>query len=160
MTKLTPEVRRIIIDGIAAGVPKKYAAMRAGIHSRTLQVWLQRGAKATSGAHHDFLVAVRKALADALARNVAHIQMAAADKWQAAAWWLERQYPLEFATHSEKYDDIIRRIRDLERHDREVARGENPEASVEGHAHGIGTDPGRTGRALPGGGPFLRPLHE
>ena len=53
--------------------------------------------------------AVQKAESDAVARNVAVIQTAAKKSWQAAAWWLERRYPEEFATNRRELAELRRR---------------------------------------------------
>ena len=94
--KLDDVRQRLIVTSIAAGVPRKYAAQRAGVCERSLRAWLARGRREPDGIYAAFLAAIEKAEADALARNVAIIQKAANSTWQAAAWWLERRYPAEF----------------------------------------------------------------
>ncbi len=126
LPKLTPEVAKIIVDSVTAGVPRKQAAERAGVTERTLMRWLAAGRKARSGPLLSLLSALKKAEADAIARNTAMIQRAAAERdevtvketvttdangqtttkretttkkvfdWCAAAWWLERRYPDQF----------------------------------------------------------------
>lgn len=97
--KLTPDVQKAVTDAVAAGVPLKYAAQRAGIDASTIRLWRKKAGKA--GANRKlyvaFVAALKRAEADALARNVAIVQQAAAKHWTAAAWWLERRYPDEFA---------------------------------------------------------------
>ena len=89
-TKYGPDTAKMIADAIAAGVPKRHAAIRAGITEDTLAAWCKR--------YSDFSAAIKKAEADAVARNVALIQQAASSgTWQAAAWWLERRHPDDFA---------------------------------------------------------------
>src|SRR5262245_10349520 len=95
-TKLTEATRRVIVESVAAGVPLKYAAQRAGVGERTLAGWLAAGRKAKRGPFLQLLQAVKKAEAEAVARNVAIVQKAAAKTWQAAAWWLERRHHAEF----------------------------------------------------------------
>jgi hypothetical protein len=95
-TKLTPAVQKVIVDGIAAGVPRKFAAMRAGIDESTFHFWVRKGRRAKRGPHFQFFQSVKKAEADAIARNVALVQKAASKSWQASAWWLERRHPEEF----------------------------------------------------------------
>jgi hypothetical protein len=90
-------VQKVILDSIAAGVPRKFAAMRAGIDESTFHFWVRKGKRAKRGPHFQFFQSVKKAEADAIARNVAIVQKAAAKTWQAAAWWLERRHPDEFA---------------------------------------------------------------
>jgi hypothetical protein len=125
-SKLTPEVAKSIADGVAAGVPSKFAAQRAGVSERSLREWLAKGRKAKSGPHFALSAALKKAEADAISRNTAMVQRAAAERdevtvketvttdangqtitkretttkkvfdWCAAAWWLERRYPDQF----------------------------------------------------------------
>ena len=47
-------------------------------------------------AFREFREAVERARAEAVARNVALVQKAADDSWQAAAWWLERSRPDQY----------------------------------------------------------------
>jgi transposase len=96
--KLTPERHRVIVDSIAAGVPRKFAAQRAGVTERCLYKWLARGRQGgkRNAAYVQLVQALQKAEADAVARNVAVVQKAANTTWQAAAWWLERRYHAEF----------------------------------------------------------------
>jgi hypothetical protein len=96
--KLTPERHKLVVESLAAGVPRVFAAMRAGITERCLYQWLAKGRK--GGKRNELYVqlfqAIQKAEADAVARNVAIVQKAASKSWQAAAWWLERRYHAEF----------------------------------------------------------------
>jgi transposase-like protein len=48
-TKLTAELRKVILDTIATGVPRSHAAKRAGITRVTLWGWLKRGRKDKKG---------------------------------------------------------------------------------------------------------------
>lgn len=88
-SKLTPEVQQRVLQAIAGGNTKKDAAAYAGVGYRTLEAWLadQRP------AFQQFQQAVAQKEAEAVVRNVTLIQKAAADTWQAAAWWLERRRP-------------------------------------------------------------------
>jgi len=45
----------------------------------------------------EFSDAIKKAEVECKAGRIAVIFKAAEEKWQAAAWWLERRYPQEFA---------------------------------------------------------------
>src|SRR3954469_9935830 len=91
-TKLTEATVRVIVASVAAGVPLKYAAQRAGIDESTLHLWLRTGRRAKKGPHFQLFQSLKKAEAGAVARNVALVQKAAAKTWQAAAWWLERRH--------------------------------------------------------------------
>ena len=66
-----------------------HACARAGISQDTFGRWRKQSA--------DFAEEVKKAEAEAIARNVTVIQKAAGTSWQAAAWWLERRHPNDFA---------------------------------------------------------------
>lgn len=96
--KLTPERAKAIVDAVAAGVPRAFAAMRAGVTERCLYKWLAKGRQGgkRNAVYVQLVQAVQKAEADAVARNVALVQSAAKKSWQAAAWWLERRYHAEF----------------------------------------------------------------
>lgn len=53
-TKFTPENRATIIQAVAEGETLTDAAALAGCSRRTVGLWLNKGRKAKSGAHHDF----------------------------------------------------------------------------------------------------------
>jgi hypothetical protein len=96
-TKLTPESQATITSSIADGLPFRVACQRAGISMVTFESWRRRGERDRQGIFFDFRIAVKKAEADAIARNVGIIQQAATDgTWTASAWWLERRYPEEW----------------------------------------------------------------
>lgn len=82
---------------IRAGNYYKHVAQYLGIAESTFYRWLQEGEKAKHGLKREFFEAIKKAEAEAIARNVALIQKSAQEgNWQAAAWWLERRYPEEW----------------------------------------------------------------
>jgi transposase len=111
--KLTPERQKAIVEAVAAGVPRKFAAMRAGITERCLYLWLAKGRKGgkANTLYVQLFHAVQKAEADAVARNVAIVQKAGAKSWQAAAWWLERRYHAEFGRKDRTFIQTPRRGR-------------------------------------------------
>src|SRR5215831_11568853 len=87
--KLTPERRDRILDAIRAGATRRAAAGHANVDESTLWRWTQRNATFASDlarAEHDVEV-----------RYAALIQHAASDDWRAAAWWLERRRPADYA---------------------------------------------------------------
>lgn len=94
--KLTHEIIQRSAELIAAGNYHKTVCEYLGIDKSTWYRWLQYGEKAKNGIFRDFYNAIKRAEAEAVARNVAIIQRAAQDSWQAAAWWLERKYPNEW----------------------------------------------------------------
>jgi hypothetical protein len=77
-TKLIPEVRKIVLDTIASGVPRSHATKRAGISRGTLWGWLKRGIKSKKGEFFDFLNAVKKAEGEAVTVSLARIRKAGA----------------------------------------------------------------------------------
>lgn len=92
-TKRTVEAELRIIEALKAGNTRRAAADYAGIHEHTLGEWVKK--------YPDFAESVAKAESDAEIRNVAIIQRAAANTWQAAAWWLERRRPADFRVRNE-----------------------------------------------------------
>lgn len=79
-------------------------AWAAGVHPETIRVWRRRLQNNTLKGSPSlqllraFFDADKKAQSDARLLRLAQIEQAAASgKWQAAAWWLERKYPDEFA---------------------------------------------------------------
>jgi hypothetical protein len=105
-SKRTPEREARLLEALRAGNTRRAACHYAGISDEALARWLR--------ASVDFVDAVKKAESDAEVRMVAQIARAAQDgTWQAAAWWLERRRP----------DDYARRERlDLEIYVRQRAR--------------------------------------
>ena len=91
LPKLTPDVAKIIIDSVSAGVPRKYAAERAGIGERTLLRWIAQRRRAKSGPLMAFLASLKKAQSDCIARNVANIQRAASEREEVTT--KETRYP-------------------------------------------------------------------
>lgn len=92
-TKRTPERETRLIEALRAGNTRRAACAYAGIDQDTLANWLRRWS--------DFSDLVQKAEADAEIRNVAIIQKAASETWQAAAWWLERRRSADYKLKQE-----------------------------------------------------------
>jgi transposase len=92
-TKLSEEVADQIIGYVRAGNSLKVAAAAAGVGESTLHGWrtLPRA------PYREFAERLEKAIAQAEIRNVAIVEQAATQSWQAAAWWLERRYPDRWA---------------------------------------------------------------
>lgn len=91
-TKLTPETKEDIVKALRAGNSRRDSALYAGISEQTFYSWMSRG-RDGEPLYVEFLEAVEKAEAQSVVRNVAIIQRAAEETWQAAAWWLERKRP-------------------------------------------------------------------
>jgi len=95
--KLTEKMIETAEKLIAAGNYQRHVAQYLGIDESTWYRWLQKGERAQQNSLYSKLYkAVKKAEAEAVARNVTIIQKAAQDTWQAAAWWLERKCPEEW----------------------------------------------------------------
>lgn len=106
-TKLTDEVQEKILGAVRAGIWLDQAASLAGIAPSSLYLWADKGQRAlelaeledkpvkgVDAVYADFSEALKKARAEAEARNITQIQNAAANgTWQAAAWFLERSFP-------------------------------------------------------------------
>lgn len=75
--------------------------------------WMARGRKETEGIYFQFVQAIKKARSEAMDRNVEIIQTAAKKTWQAAAWYLERQFPEEFASESKTVRELRKIIENL-----------------------------------------------
>ena len=89
-TKQTPERIAAIIQALEAGMTRRAAAAHAGIHHSQFYRWLDADAtlrddieKAESKAESRFLLRIAEA--------------ATKGTWQAAAWWLERRHPKDYA---------------------------------------------------------------
>jgi hypothetical protein len=104
--KLTADLQDEICGAIRAGNYFEPSVIRAGVSKSTAYNWLKRGSKEiarvektkggkvskTEAPYVAFLDAVKKAEAEAEARDVAIISKAALTQWQAAAWRLERKH--------------------------------------------------------------------
>ena len=106
-SKATDEVFQKITDAVKAGVWIEQAAHLAAIHPSTLYEWVSKGERAREMEEltgepmseqdlrlAEFSESLKRARAEAEARNITLIQKAAQDgTWQAAAWYLERSAP-------------------------------------------------------------------
>lgn len=98
-TKRNKEVEGRILDALRAGNYRKHAAAYAGISYDTLREWEKE--------FSEFSESLKKAEADAIAKNVGVVQLAGGTHWQAAAWWLERRYPEEFGRRVVKVEGKV-----------------------------------------------------
>ncbi len=105
-TKLTPELQRDILQVLEAGATIKDACHFVGISEVTYFNWINRGEEAKSGIYFEFLKSAQKAIASGSVDAVAIIRMAAKEQWQAAAWFLERKNPQEWARRTKVEIDI------------------------------------------------------
>lgn len=91
--KFTPARVEVILRALRAGNTRYASAGLAGIEGDTLNRWVAKDA--------GFAAEVAKAEAEAEARMVERVVTAAVrdNTWTAAAWWLERRRPNDFARH-------------------------------------------------------------
>jgi len=93
--KITPEIRKIILDSINSALPYEAAAWRAGICEKTLYNWLNK-AKADKEAgiesEHLSLLQDIKAIEGNRMQALAESVMGGVDRWQSCAWMLERRW--------------------------------------------------------------------
>jgi len=113
-------------SALRSGNDIETAAHYAGVSIANVYRWLEVGKfeseKVSAGEkttpenapYLEFWEELRKARADAIVRNVAYVQSAAKNgSWQAAAWWLERTVPEQYArtkTSEKKTEETQRSI--------------------------------------------------
>jgi hypothetical protein len=95
-TKLNKELTSEIIKRIRAGNYIKVACVAVGISQTAYFDWIKKGEDGIS-PYAEFLGAIKKAEAEAHVNYVAIIASQASTQWQAAAWWLERKFPSQWA---------------------------------------------------------------
>ena len=84
-TKLTPELQTKLCAYLAAGNYIATACKACGVSENTYRNWLKRGEHDSSGVFTAFVEAVKKAEGEAEARNVAIVELASRESWQASA---------------------------------------------------------------------------
>lgn len=110
--KLNMTMINKLSESIAKGVPNKYACVLASITERSFYSYIEQAEalfdekgglikpeselKASEKILIHLFHSIKRSKAEAVSRNVAMIQAAAINSWQAAAWWLERQDYEEF----------------------------------------------------------------
>ena len=125
--KFNQEAAQIVLAAVADGVPEKYAALKAGITSRTLDRWKAKGREQQSGEFASFLSALKKAQSQRVAASVERIQAASRGgfvvekttvtttrthekklppQWTADAWFLERRHADEFASNKREVKEL------------------------------------------------------
>ena len=140
-TKLTRakinEAANLVKSGNYAVIVCQYL----GIHESTYYDWINRGKDDEQSGertlYSEFSKAIKSAEAEAEVRNVAIIQKAAKDTWQAAAWYLERKHKSRWSAmhqmeHSGKDGGAIKVEYDLDK--LSVKELEQIESILEGSA--------------------------
>ena len=103
---MNPDKTEKLMSAIRSGIDLETASHFAGFSVTEVYRWLERGKVASEmvvegievekaeETYLDFWEELRKARAESIVRNVAHVQQAANNgSWQAATWWLERAVP-------------------------------------------------------------------
>lgn len=97
----SPEIVQEICSKIELGTMNKDAAMIVGISEETFYAWQRPfesdGVTPNPEYHPEFSVLVKKAQALRKQNLIGTILNASLKNWQAAAWYLERVHPDEFA---------------------------------------------------------------
>lgn len=88
MTKYNGDITRDMAGHLEGGMGRVDTCALVGISYETFTQWMLKA---------EFYEAVKKAEMVCKSRNIAIVQRATNTSWQAAAWWLERKYPKEFA---------------------------------------------------------------
>lgn len=87
--KYGKEITEHLAELLAGGMGRVDSCALAGISYETFTVWMEK--------KPEFSESIKKAEMICKQRNIARIQNASKKNWQAAAWWLERKHPEEFA---------------------------------------------------------------
>jgi hypothetical protein len=108
--KYGKEITAKLGELLSQGMGRVDSCNLAGISYETFTVWMEKP---------EFSESIKKAETICKQRNIVRIQNASRQSWQAAAWWLERKYPDEFAMktkmeHSGQIDTPIKEV-DLSR---------------------------------------------
>jgi hypothetical protein len=101
---------KVLIDALKGGADINTASQFAGLNYSTVFMWIERGQRenqrieAGLGSNEeeteflDLWQRMRKARAEAIVRNITQVQKAGQQgDWKAAAWWLERTLPEQYA---------------------------------------------------------------
>lgn len=120
MTAIDQDKVSQLLTALRSGGDLDTACHFAGLSNAQVYRWLERGKveseRIEAGnlpieTENEFLVfwdELKKARADAIIRNVAHVQKAAqAGTWKAAAWWLERSVPDVYGTRSARAQGAV-----------------------------------------------------
>ena len=98
-TKKTDAVKSAFLAGVRLGAPIRTAARAAGVSDDSIARWRE--------TDPSFADAIKKAEADAVLKAVGLIRAASAKNWTAAAWFLERRHPEDWAKRD---PDVVSQI--------------------------------------------------
>jgi len=119
-TKLTSELQEKICKYIENGHTVEQACALVGIAEPTYYRWLRRGKESKTGKFREFLEAVKSAEKIAESKYLAIITRAAVGDpekkvkgdWKAAAWYLERRNPKQFARRDFLRQDVKAKVQE------------------------------------------------
>lgn len=94
-TKLTADVQAKIIAALRVGCPMNTSAAYAAVAPSTFNLWLRQGRDGKQ-PYKGLVDEIDLAIADGKMRDLVRIDQGADKDWRAAAWKLERRFPLEF----------------------------------------------------------------
>lgn len=115
MTKLSEQLIRDAEKYVSAGLTNADACRVLGISESTLYKWLQEPRRGLEVKLFDALEKARTLRKAAMLQTIT--KAAREGTWQAAAWYLERVYPEEYARpdryHDQGAEEAIRAVREL-----------------------------------------------
>jgi len=97
LTELTPELLARIVDLVRSGSYVDIALLSCGVDMETQKQWMELAEGNNKSIYYQLREGIKRAEAEAEARNVAIVQRAAGEDWRAAQWWLENHYPSRWA---------------------------------------------------------------
>ncbi len=117
-TPMAPDVRKAIVECVRAGNYVHVACMKAGVTKATVDRWLQMADRLPGTVYSAFRDDLNEAIADAEIAMVETIRKAAGKEqyWTAAAWWLERTKPDQYAQKAVVKHQVEREVQELLRH--------------------------------------------
>jgi hypothetical protein len=102
----TGPARDQIVRALSAGASDQDASAAAGVTYETYVAWIAKGEAdrecGVASAEASFQVDAQRARSEACVGAVAYIRRAMSTDWRAAAWYLERARPEEWARHRDK----------------------------------------------------------
>ena len=106
--KLTRKLVDQIVDLKRDGLCDADIIAAIGVHPSTFYRWLNEGEDAKSGVKRALYEEIKKAEAyykKSLLTTIKDAAMSRAQYWTAAAWLLERKYPMEYGKMERKADE-------------------------------------------------------
>jgi hypothetical protein len=95
--KLTPDITKLIGDGVSLGLTYSLASEAAGISYQTFNSWMNKGKNSTSGEYFKFSQHIFNCNANAAKKLLQCLHDSAeAGNYQVSMWILERRFPDEF----------------------------------------------------------------